>query len=289
MSSSPAAPAASPPSLRALAEALHHAGSPDASPSIVSVELHDTEEVSIGRWTPPSDLDHPLTALLGFRAPDSWNAVGLLGSGRARMLDGPATADGQCIRFTVLTQRDGTSVSLLDELGATAPTVTEDPPHGWSADVLARVLGLPTPPPEASPALLVEAQWLERVAAGVLDRPGRVRSWRWLADRHPLRGPGPVPDPDELAAATAAHAEDHPWRRLRQAAAKVPLPAATHGPSGGTVLDAERWFDDGSISRWMLQRLGPVELVLADLLDALPHHLGASLSRALVGVSPPGS
>lgn len=286
----PSTPASAPtrPLLRDLAQTIHHATAAETGVHLVFVEHHDDDaELSLGFWSPPGSIDHPLTSLVGFRAPDRWDAVGVSGSGRRRDLAGDGI--GSTASFTVLAHRSGSVASVLVPATATAeaPTVIEDPPTGWATDVLARVLGLPTPPPEVSSAIIVEDGWLDRIAAGVLDRPGCARSWRWLADRHPLRGPGPVPTPADLASTTTAHAERHPWSHLRSLAGSFDLPATSAGPPGGTILGADRWFDDGSLCRWMLQRLSPTELLLADLLAELPDDLGDALVDSLVAVAPP--
>jgi hypothetical protein len=130
---------------------------------------------------------------------------------------------------------------------------------------------------------VVELTWLDRIAMGLLDR-SRGRSWRWLADRHPLRGSGPVPAPDELAARTAMYSEERTWAGLRLLAVAQDLPAVRCGPPGGTTAPACTWFDDGSLSRWLLSRLPPAEALVPDLLSVLARHVGADLLAALAVV-----
>lgn len=270
------------PTTRQVAELISEVASPDADPTVVYVEHHLAQgELCLGLWPLPPGPGHPLAPLVGFRAPGSWEALGVTCTATARHLDQPD--DASAVRATVLVDRTGGVTSTLIAEGEPLD-VGDEPPIGLVVDILARALDLPTPPPEWSTAMLVESTWLDRMASGLLQRPARGRSWRWVADRHPLRGGGPVPEPEELARRTVRHAKVQSWADLRLAATGAELPAATCGPPGGQVLDAYDWFDDGSLCRWSLQGLPPAEAVLADLLGILPGHVGADLSRALTQV-----
>lgn len=283
----PSSPSAPRPTPRHLAELVHHGVRPsleaDGGAVVVHVDLDDaTGSADLGFWPVPRHAEHPGDALVGFLAPPSWDAIALVCSGRAHHL-GDRRQPAERVITTALVMRHGPGASVIDGLG-TEPLVLEDAPVGWVADVLARTLGRPTPPPPGSPALMFELTWLDQLAVGILARPTRLRNWRWMADRHPLRGEGPVPSPEELAARTAAEAAHRTWQALLDDIGVVEMPAATDGPPDGVPTTPQEWFDEGTLSRWLLRRMVPPELVLPDLLSVLPSHLGESLVTALVEV-----
>ncbi|WP_421120617.1 hypothetical protein ACE2AJ_04710 [Aquihabitans daechungensis] len=268
------------PSLARIASVIHRATTDGPVARFVHVRTDPEEEsLDLGFWEVPPHDGHPVDPLVGFVAPDSWNAVGLISAGRLRHLDRP-DQEPRATLSTVLLHRDGTAASVLGVAGGPERTL-DDPPTGLIPDVLLRVLGRPTPPPDAPTGTMVELTWLDRIAAGLLHQRSRGRSWRWLADRHPLRGSGPVPAPAELAARTAAYSEERTWAGLRLLAVTQDLPAVRCGPPGGTTEPACTWFDDGSLSRWLLSRLPPAEALVPDLLSVLPEHVGADLLDAL--------
>jgi len=269
-----------PPSLARLAAVVHGATTDQPVARIVHLRLHPHDEaLDLGFWDVPPVASHPMEPLVGFVAPTSWDAIGLVSTGRLRHLDDPAAGVAASLS-TVLLHRDGTAASVITVEGGEARHL-DDPPEGLVPDVLNRVLRRPTPPPDASTGTLVELTWLDRLASGLLRQRSRNRSWRWLADRHPLRGGGPVPAPEELAARTAAYSSERTWAGLRLLALTDDLPAVRWGPPGGTTEPACTWFDDGSLSRWLLSRLPPAEAIVPDLLAVLPHHTGADLLGAL--------
>ena len=270
-----------PPTLRAIGEAVHLGSSPDQGPALIRVRhLRDLAELEIGFHPLGGPLPHPLDQVVGFRAPPWWDAVGITSTGKVHHLDASAPSTHTVI--TSLTDRAGRWVSVIGAEGDEAQVV-EHRPVGWSADVLRRILGLPTDPPEASPALLMDLSWLDSLATEVLGQPRRSRSWRSLARAHPLCPPGTTPAPEELAGLTANEALARPWWFLRERFADAPLPAADHGPTAeGEVLGLGRWFDDGSLCRWMLRNLPPADALLPDLLGALPDHLAEAVLAGLV-------
>ncbi len=286
--SSPSAPSrgplapAEPPSVARLARLVHLATVDVPVTRYVHVRIdHREEAFDLGFWDVPPLPTHPIEALVGFVAPTSWDVVGLVSSGRVRHLDRPdQEPDPERIISTVLFQRDGAAASVIAPPGA-EPQVSDEAPIGLIPDVLHRTLGRPTAPPDQPTGAMVDATWLDRIAAGVLQQRNRRRSWRWLADRHPLRGGGPVPEPMELRTRTAAYSQERSWADLRLLAGIQELPASRSGPPGGTTAPAGTWFDDGSFSRWVLGQLPPVEAVLPDLLSVLPVGAGASMASAL--------
>ncbi len=268
------------PSLASIAQVVHRATTDDPVARVVTVRSDpDATELSLGFWDVPEVPLHPIEPLVGFVAPTSWNAIGLISTGRLRHLDRLDAAPARTLS-TVLLHRDGTAASVIgveDE----DPRALDEAPVGLVPDVLNRVLQRPTPPPDEPTGALVELTWLDRIAAGLLHQRSRGRSWRWLADRHPLRGGGPVPEPEDLAARTAAYSEERTWTALRLLALTDDLPAVRWGPPGGTTAPACTWFDDGSLSRWLLRHLPPADALVPDLLSVLPHHVGADLLVAL--------
>ena len=268
------------PSLARIASVIHRATTDGPTARLVYVRTDpDDATLDLGFWEIPPGVGHPIEPLVGFVAPEAWDAIGLISTGRLRHLDRP-DADPQPTVSTVLLHRDGTSASVIGAPGGPERAI-DDPPAGLVPDVLNRVLGRPTPPPDTPTGTMVELTWLDRIAAGLLHQRSRGRSWRWLADRHPLRGSGPVPGPDELAARTAAYSVERTWAGLRLLAVTQDLPAVRCGPPGGATAPACTWFDDGSLSRWLLSRQPPAEALVPDLLSILPSHVGADLLVAL--------
>ena len=117
------------------------------------------------------DVRLPADALVGFRAPDEWDAVGIATTGRVHDLDGRRPADRG--RFTTLAFRDGGQATVIERLDGRID-VLEGAPVGWVVDVLRRVLGTAADPPEGSTALIVDVWWLDSMVAGLLERPDRI-------------------------------------------------------------------------------------------------------------------
>lgn len=282
MSPSPtSAPAVA--SLATIAETVHRATAPDHPAAFVSLADAPPSELSIGLWPIPANLGHPLLPLVGYVAPDAWFAVGITLPGRQHALGADASRPPTPTRTTLVRDRSGAVASVLGATPGQLRVIT-DAPVGFGADVVARTLGLPTPPPARSTAAFVEVTWLERVVGGLANRRSAGRSWRWLADRHPLRGAGAVPEPHELAAATERYALESPWGELRRRMHDEPLPAATWGPSGGSTLPLGAWFDDGSLARSILRQLPHPGDLLPQVLELLSSHVSADLLDALVEI-----
>ena len=269
-----------PPSLDRLASIVHEAVADLGRPRVVHVAMDPTEETfDLGFWDVPAVSGHPIEPLVGFVAPRSWDAVGFVSSGRLRHLDRPESPPERTLT-TVLFHRDGTTASVIGPPGS-VPRLLDGPPEGLVPDVLNRVLGRPTPPPDQPTGALVELTWLDRILGGAASLRGRRQSWVWLADRHPLRGAGPLPDAGELAARTEAYSHERTWAGLRLLAITDDLPAVHIGPPGGSTAPACTWFDDGSLSRWLLGRLPPAEAVLPDVASMLAPAVRDALLAAL--------
>lgn len=279
--SSPPAPCPVP--LERLAEAVHDASAPLGSSMVVSIDLGD-HDVAFGTWVVPPGLDHPADPLVGFLAPASWDAIGLVCSGRLVPQEGER--ERPRVVLTVVADRTGGFTSVLTRDGADRE-VLHEAPEGWVADVLARTLGRPTPPPTVRLSRLVEAHWLDAVAGLVLHQTGTAPTWPRLARLHPLAGRGPAVPGPVLAERSEALDLESSWARMRRFSADRSVPSAPPRPPGGRDVPLHRWFDDGSFSRWSQRRLPPPEPLLAAVLAALPAELGAELVDALVSVVPP--
>jgi hypothetical protein len=259
------------PILATLAEGIHLAHGelvhdPHPTMRLISLATESHERLAVGFWDLPAASGHRSDPLVGFRAPPGWAGAGLV-------------TTGQVVTVLLRTRTDRV-VSFLGEPGDPGPPILERP-EGVVPDVLARVLGLATPPPTCTTATFVDLTWLERVVIARRPRPGRPRSWRWLADHHPLRGTGPTPSPTELADRTRRYGEDRTWRSFLERHRATPLPAAVWGPPGGEILVLADWFDEGSISRWVLRHLPPPDLLLGELLNTLGASLARDVLRAL--------
>jgi hypothetical protein len=237
------------------------------------------DAIDVGFCELPGDLQHRTDPLVGFRAPSSWLGIGLVTTGRAHRLDGLGSDPTRTLTVC-LWPRHGRVVTVLGPPGDPLDPLVERP-EGLMADVLARILALPTPDPLWSTSAFVEITWLERLAQARRPRPGRPRSWRWLADHHPLRGTGATPSPGELADRTRLYGVERSWDSFLERHAATPLPASVWGPPGGAVLPLGDWFDAGSISRWVFRHLPPPEVLVTELVNQLTPPVARDLLAAL--------
>jgi hypothetical protein len=245
---------------------------------------------------PPGDV---VDALVGWRPPRSWWAVGLLAPA-AQVRRSPAGRPGRAVGsppgpcgVALLVARDGsTAVALVDEAGPWDADELGRTVSGPLQELCRRALGLPTPACTASPRRLWAAAWLDAVVRTCADRPCGAGSLRWpaLAALHPLRavlGGFETPSPDALAHLAAAPPARASWGELRQAAAGALLALPD------TPRELAEWFDDGSFGRWLLGRYPPPEQLLAALRDLLAPTEHALLAGALaawdVGAPRPGA
>jgi hypothetical protein len=276
------APRPGEPSAGQLVELAHRAVAALDGPHLVHLRLdREAEALDLGLGPIPG-VGHPADALVGFRAPDDWDGVGLASAGTLHHGRGPEPQRSRG-RFTTLALRDRPGATLVErDDGGTE--LLEGDPVGWVVDVLRRVLGLPTAPPEGSTALLIDVWWLDAMVRELLDHPGRHHGWRWMARAHPLCPPATVPEPEELQARASAEALARPWSRLRGVLAGRELPAGSIGLPVGRVLSGEEWFDDGALSRWVLRGTLPPDVLLGELVERLPAHLVDRLVAGLAEV-----
>jgi hypothetical protein len=275
------------PLLATFLELVHQSAS-DTGPAVALIGTrHDAFEVAF--WPVPERYAHPADPLVGYLAPTQWDAIALLTPGWLRPLDDAAeswaSADGPT-RITALVDRHGAAISVIDR--PDGPCTLRSVPLGWVPDALARALGLATPPPAESTAAWVEAQWLDRIAPGILGQFDEATTWDWLVARHPLAGDLPHPSPASLAARTFTAALDTPWSVLRDrnAPSLAQLHGGQHPMSGDLAVAPAQWFDDGAYSRWVMRQMPPLDLLLADLLSVMRADLGDALLDALVSVGP---
>jgi hypothetical protein len=179
---------------------------------IVSVETAaDDDDVALGFQELEAGV-HPLDHLLGFVAPPTWSAIGVVCFGwaapavdldpdRHTAAGRPSLHPERCrVRVVSLVDRSGTTwaTAALED-----GTVVDEPGEGTVADALRRCLRLPTAPPPVGTAELFAALWLADVAAA-----GRPLSWTEAALRHPalrlLARDGHRPQPEDVGAAAVA-------------------------------------------------------------------------------------
>jgi hypothetical protein len=235
------------------------------------VPTHPDDELILGH----KPLDgHPARELLGFVAPDTWWALGVVCPGWANPAgddlgdvdmdrgrrDGPRYADRpgrRRVRAVSLVARDGAEAARL--------VLDDDPPidpgacgEGLIPDCLRRALGLPTAPPAIAVAELWATRWLgEIVAAG--EAGCRRVGWAEAAALHPVAevlAPGRTITHDDLIPAASALQTTVGWADVR---ARV---AAGHWSAPDLSPDVAAWMDDGMFSRWVLGGSPPLEELL---------------------------
>jgi hypothetical protein len=188
------------------------------------------------------ELDvHPLERLLGFTAPDEWQALGVCCEGWAASLDSgtrPSRAKGRMrVRHALLVSRDGLIESGLRLAGGEF----EPMPGGEGAllDALQRALRLPTAPPQ-SPI----TEWLAvMLFVAIVGDHGGGRRVGWSQLR-------PILERYEQLGDIGT------WDVLRRLVAKG------HDLTAGVGPDEAAWMDDGMFSRHVLAELPPYPVLL---------------------------
>jgi hypothetical protein len=251
---------------------------------LVSLEADpdDPEGLAFGFRVLP-DGAHPLDHLLGFVAPPTWSALGLVCFGWASPPDAgrPSVHPARRrVRVVTLLDRDGDerSTATLDD-----GSVIDEPGVGTVADALRRCLGVATVAPASSTAELFAALWLGRVAAA----PARLW-WVEAARLHPamevLAAGGHRPQPEELVSAGRALHRALPWGELRLRAA-----AGRRDPGVEVPADLAAWMDDGMFSRWVTGGLPLLPTLVHRCARVLAPEVYRRLRRTLRGwdVDPP--
>ncbi|MEJ7584743.1 MAG: hypothetical protein WKF43_11835 [Acidimicrobiales bacterium] len=219
---------------------------------------------------------HPVDALLGFRAPLDWDAIGVISPGQA--YDAVAVRPPVPVRLLHLVERSGATRSRWRSLDGSEHPAAGEAGGGFVHDCCRRVLGLPTAPPPCDPVAWWSALWLERVLATALAEPARQWCWPDLARLHPLFAKGAVPGrPEALAARVRAQARSTGWPALRA--------KASGGRAGGSLPAAIwRWMDDGLFARWALAGVPDSHQLLHELGALLrPEHIDALAVAARAG------
>ncbi len=143
---------------------------------------------------------------------------------------------------------------------------------GPVVDVGQRALGLSTPAELTPPIALLDAIWLDRVLAAVLDADlGTSPPWLSLSVLHPLAGQ-PV-EPWSLR--DRRHGLGVDWEAFRRRATRPDTPWPGLDPM---VAD---WLDTGAFARWSLADMPEPSTVLADLGDLLSATTMACVDEAL--------
>lgn len=264
------------PSLTTIAEVIHQ-GSADNSCDQVVFAACTNEALEVAIWAIDPSLQ-PTSVLVGWSPPGWAHQLGLVTHGRAHTSSG-----SEPVRVTVLMDRGGAAVTILESESGEVQTITE-PPQGWGANVLRRCLGLPTAAPDQPVGYTLECAWLCEIVAMLATSSAkpRVLSWADLALLHPLNaGPGPV-QPGDLALATECLREDHGWMHLLNSVHGLRPPM---NPPGGSTVALAQWFDPGTICSWYRREYCDFADVLSDVLSDLPGPVADDLLSALTTIS----
>ncbi len=226
------------------------------------------------------DLDghNPTDALLGFCAPDDWQALGVLTGGWAGPIgEGPPSAhpDGQRTRLVVLVDRDGQRVGRIRFADGTE--VDEAPEGGLLLDALHRALGLATEPPAQHPGVFLSRLWLASVVEAGRERPS---TWAEVVACHPamvvLAANGQSLGSAHLAVAARAMTDAWGWSGVHRQATKGWLHALVE-PS------VAAWMDEGMLARWLDASLPELDVLTELAVAACTPEAGARL-RDEIGV-----
>lgn len=222
------------------------------------------------------DGRHPSEALLGWRVPRDWCAVGFVATGTAR-----GDVVGASARVTVVAAVDRHGVSASALVGDDGPLpVSAAEGSGRLPDLLRLSLGLQTPPPEEPVAELWSILWFDALLRAVLVADAPL-TWETAAQLHPLCPLGQVPRPEAAGAAFAEHeVAQCTWEVVRG------LVARGRAQLPGISAREAAWLDQGSFSRWVLAELPSLGQLAEALADLVPASLGRHLAT-VVTASPP--
>lgn len=219
---------------------------------------------------------HPVDALIGTVAPDSWDALGMSQLGWARTTAGDEPR--RRVRVTTLLSRTAEHATLLRDARSGAVEELGSACEGRVSDVLHRCLGLSTPPPCEVPEIwFAVGMWVGTLAlaAATAERP---LSWAAVVGLHPVEVDGDIGAGD-MAAATAGVVGRTSWEDLRWQTVEgrwmVP----------GVPSALASWFDAGSFARWIRSDVAVVEQVAAQLVPDAALRLHAVLDALDLGVS----
>lgn len=250
--------------------------------ALLRVETPTTDgELQVG----VSDLDgdHPLTALMGFVAPDDWWALGVISTGWMGPLDGgrpSANPDAVRTAQVIAVTREGHVVSHVR--AADGESFDDPPSHGRTLDALRRAVGLPTPPAEGFVPDVFLVLWLHFVEVEAREARFNLQKMTWVraARCFPFAASvknAHVREPGSFADLLLATVDDIDWERLRQ--------WGTRGSLGKLVApELARWMDDGMFSRWCADVLPPVHAQLERTCQRLAPDVSTRVREAVDAV-----
>lgn len=259
----PPHPAPGPPAFAddVLAEALTVAFAsvdPDGAAHLLRLARH-RDGVRLGLAALPHGA-HPVDVLLGLCLPDAWDAIGVVAPGRATVI--PPREDGATpVLVGLIVGRDGAMVHRVAPGPVPAPVAQ---PEGRLVDLCRRAVGVATPPPPVPVRDWWGSAWCDRILASVSDDPSTTT---WAA----LLALAPIP-PGRVDLIT--------WAEVRAA---VEAGVVRLGPP--LVAADAAWFDDGSLARWLVSELPPLDV----LLDATAARLAPDLQRRLLAAVSSGT
>ena len=152
------------------------------APTLVGLDLFPGRPrlVDPGGFVDPEDL-------VGFVAPDHWDGLAVVVSGRCHRLDAPHRRPAAA-RITYALDRRGSWASTITTLEGTTRAAGDGDgsPSGHLADCCHRVLGLPAAPEESSPRVLADVLWLIDVldARAELGESFPIEDWEAIAALH---------------------------------------------------------------------------------------------------------
>ena len=262
----------------------------DLSPTLVHITDDGTDRLEVG--VRPLDGRHPTDDLVGFRAPETWHALGMATSGWAYAMAerGDPSRTRSRVHVVTLVSRTGelahrTHVIDDDDLARALRDTPEDP-AGEQVDLLRLALGLPTAGPPCDSGVYWTIEWLSALLGA---DPAELRSWDAVAARHPamalLRAEATttVRSPDEFVATVAAFNRVCNWERLRMLV----------NDGGFAVPDLvaadAAWFDDGGFARFVLNRCPPLAMLRSQVQDQLQPGLSERLDQMLEALRVPAT
>ncbi len=248
-------------SLEDLLGTVDEAVPPDGGPVWVRVDSYRHDELSVG-------LRDDVDCLLGWRAPSSCVAVGVISGGWAQQF-APApggTPRARChgsplrVRIGFLMDREGRTVGRtgFDD----GRRLDKPPTSGRLVDALQRCLGLATEAPTTSAAPFLDALWLSEVICAAHDRR-RLLRWSEVVALHPamrvVAQAGEYLGSQHFAIVKRVANQAWTWEELRHQAA-----------GGGWLEELIRpelaaWMDEGIFSRWLLDVVRPATELVTQL------------------------
>lgn len=226
---------------------------------------------------------HPADELIGFAAPDDWEAFAIVAQGQTQPWPeghgGPqsclAPPPGTPVRISHIVDRSGSTLTRLTDAAGNRHDMGAST-EGLVPDLCRRVLALPTAPPAESPLRYWAARWLLGVIETADDRmPGPT--WATVAASHPAVATIAAIDPDlapvaadHLVTAARSLSSTQPWEELHRQWSDPDT--GGHGDLGPADV---AWMDVGMLARWCLSAAPELE----DLLEAARATLAPPVAR----------